>query len=186
MKVSIITVCLNAADVLKKTIESIAWQSYGNMEYLIIDGGSTDGSLDIIRSNSGLINRWISEKDKGIFDAMNKGIDMATGEVTAFMNAGDRYSHPDAVRLSVELFTKTGADIVYGNCSYVNGKSCWDIDYSGIHLEDYYKSVVLCHQAIFTKTSLLRTHKFDTRYKICGDYKQLLGFVSEEIGRAHV
>lgn len=88
-KISVITVCYNAADTLEKTIQSVLGQTYPNIEYIIIDGGSTDGTVDIIHKYTDRIAYWVSEPDGGIYDAMNKGIERATGEWINFMNAGD-------------------------------------------------------------------------------------------------
>ena len=88
-KISVITVCFNAAHVLEKTIISVVNQTYPNVEYIVVDGGSNDGTLDIIKKYETQIDKWISEPDNGIFDAMNKGIRMASGEWLNMMNAGD-------------------------------------------------------------------------------------------------
>ncbi|RXE60893.1 glycosyltransferase, partial [Muribaculaceae bacterium Isolate-001 (NCI)] len=90
-KITVVTVCYNAVKEIEKTIQSVISQTYDNVEYIIVDGGSTDGTLDIIRKYSSRITRWVSEPDKGIFDAMNKSAHMATGEYINFMNAGDLF-----------------------------------------------------------------------------------------------
>lgn len=91
MKISVVTVCYNAADTIEKTILSVLNQTYHDIEYIIIDGGSTDGTVEIIRKYADKIAYWVSEPDKGIYDAMNKGIEVATGEWLNFMNAGDLF-----------------------------------------------------------------------------------------------
>ena len=90
MKISIITVSYNAAKTIEQTISSVVNQTYQDIEYIIIDGGSTDGTMDIIRKYEDRIAYWISEPDKGIYDAMNKGIDVATGDYVYFLGADDR------------------------------------------------------------------------------------------------
>ena len=100
MKVSVITISYNAVSVIEDTIQSVLNQSYKDIEYIIIDGGSTDGTVDIIKKYQDKINYWVSEPDNGIYDAMNKGIDKATGEWINFMNAGD-YFHSN---LTLENF----------------------------------------------------------------------------------
>ena len=91
MKVSIITVCYNSAKTIEHTIKSVAGQDYGNIEYIIIDGGSTDGTLDIIDRYKDKISVLVSEPDEGIYDAMNKGISIASGELIGMINSDDWY-----------------------------------------------------------------------------------------------
>ena len=91
MKVSIITISYNAEKTLEQTIKSVINQTYKNIEYIIIDGGSTDNTLNIINNNEAKITKWISEPDKGLYDAMNKGAELAQGDYLIFMNAGDTF-----------------------------------------------------------------------------------------------
>lgn len=95
VKISVITVCYNAVDTLEKTIQSVLEQTYHNIEYIIIDGGSTDGTVEIIHRYVDYLAYWVSEPDRGIYDAMNKGIERATGEWVNFMNAGDYFYNYD-------------------------------------------------------------------------------------------
>ena len=105
--ISVVTVCYNAADTIEKTMLSVLNQTYHDIEYIIIDGGSTDGTVEIIRKYADRIAYWVSEPDKGIYDAMNKGIKVATGEWINFMNAGDEFV--DANVLDKLFFAKTVA-----------------------------------------------------------------------------
>jgi len=111
--VSIVTVVYNRVNQLEETILSVLNQQFDKFEYIIIDGGSTDGTIDLIRKYEDRIAYWISEKDKGIYDAMNKGIDAAKGKWINFMNCGDRFM-PDALS-SVFSEDHNGADIVFGD-----------------------------------------------------------------------
>ena len=95
MKLSVITINFNNRDGLRKTIESVVKQTYKDFEYIIIDGGSTDGSVDVIKEYADKIDYWVSEPDKGIYNAMNKGIDVAKGEYCIFMNSGDVFFSND-------------------------------------------------------------------------------------------
>ena len=113
-KISVVTVSLNRCSELEGTIKSVLAQSYPNLEYLIIDGGSDDGSVDLIRQSSSRIQYWVSEPDHGIYDAMNKGTRAATGEWIVFMNAGDRF-HDDAVVADMFAEPHNDADLVYGH-----------------------------------------------------------------------
>lgn len=111
--VSIVTVVLNDKAGLEKTIESVLNQTYDNIEYTIIDGGSTDGSTDILRSCADRLDYWVSEPDEGISDAFNKGIRSATGDIVGILNAGDWYE-PDAVSNVVNVFLTSDPDIIHG------------------------------------------------------------------------
>ena len=101
VRLSVITVCYQAAEMLQKTIDSVSQQDYKPLEYIVVDGGSTDATLDIIARHQDIITRWVSEPDRGIYDAMNKGVTMATGEWVIFMNAGDTFAAPDVLRRSL-------------------------------------------------------------------------------------
>jgi glycosyltransferase involved in cell wall biosynthesis len=118
MKISVITVVFNNADTLLQTIQSVAGQIGGHVEYIVIDGGSTDGSLEIIKEHQALITKWISESDKGIYDAMNKGIAMATGDVIGFLNADDVYASSHVLQAVAENIAD--ADVLYGDLQYRN------------------------------------------------------------------
>jgi putative colanic acid biosynthesis glycosyltransferase len=113
-KISIVTVNLNMHDGLEATFTSVAAQTYPNVEYLVIDGGSTDGSVDAIRENASRIDYWVSETDDGLYDAMNKGVRAASGEWIIFMNAGDHFHHENAVA-KVFQEAHSDADLVYGH-----------------------------------------------------------------------
>jgi len=101
--ITVITVVLNGEKALEETIKSVISQTYPNVEYIIIDGGSTDGTLDIIKKYEDYIDYWVSEPDKGIYDAMNKGVDLTTGQWINFINAGDRFYDEDLIE---EIFSK--------------------------------------------------------------------------------
>ncbi len=111
-KLSVITVNLNNADGLLRTIESVLSQTFSSIQFIVIDGASTDGSVDIVKSNESKIDFWISEKDSGVYNAMNKGIVKATGEYLIFMNSGDSFIDNDIVRRVFE--ENSTADIIYG------------------------------------------------------------------------
>ena len=117
--ISIITVVYNSASLLEATIRSVVEQSYPNIEYIIVDGASSDGSLAIIQAYESQISRWVSEPDKGLYDAMNKGLDLATGDFVWFMNAGDHLHHKDTV---MKMIAQMGpdTDILYGEVLLVD------------------------------------------------------------------
>ena len=157
-KVSVITICRNAVGEIATTILSVIEQSYANLEYLIVDGASTDGTVEQIQIHGGDRVRWISERDEGIYDAMNKGVSLASGEWVIFMNAGDRFFSSDSLRqlLSTPL---TDLDVVYGD-----HEVRYPRDFSRIQrargIETLWKGMVCSHQAMVCRTQLLRERPF--------------------------
>lgn len=120
MKITIITVVYNGAATVRDSIESVLNQTYPDIEYIVIDGNSTDNTADIIRSYGSRITRFVSEPDKGLYDAINKGLALATGDVIGLINADDFYKHNQVVEKVVALFEKTNCDAVYGDVIYVD------------------------------------------------------------------
>ena len=114
MKISVVTVCYNSVNTIEETMLSVLNQTYPDIEYIIIDGGSTDGTVDIIRKYAARLGYWISEPDKGIYDAMNKGIAAATGDYINFMNSGDMFASNDVLS-SFKNFVSDDPEIVYGD-----------------------------------------------------------------------
>jgi len=127
MKISIITVCLNSAKHLSDCIDSVRRQSYNNIEYIIVDGKSTDGTVDIIRENMDIIDHFISETDRGMYDAINKGIKMATGDVIGILNSDDMFANSDVVSEINACFCQTGTDSLYGDLVYVDPQNAFSI-----------------------------------------------------------
>jgi glycosyltransferase len=123
MKVSIITVTKNSAKHLSDCISSVRRQNYKNIEYIIVDGLSTDKTLDIIRKNESFIDYWISEADRGMYDAINKGISLATGDIIGILNSDDMLASADAIRSIVDCFETTGTESVYGDLVYVDAEN---------------------------------------------------------------
>ena len=119
MKISIITVCYNSSETIEDTIQSVASQNYPNIEYIIVDGLSKDSTVDIIKKHSDVVSKWVSEKDKGIYDAMNKGIAMATGDIIGILNADDVYTNNEVLSYVVKQFEDQNVQGVYGDLKYV-------------------------------------------------------------------
>lgn len=117
MRISIITVSYNSAGTIERTIKSVIQQDYGDVEYIVIDGGSTDGTVDVIRKYEKKIFFWLSEPDEGIYDAMNKGIRRATGEIIAFLNSDDWYQK-NILSEVAEQFQDNNTQIVCGDVYY--------------------------------------------------------------------
>jgi glycosyltransferase involved in cell wall biosynthesis len=175
MTLSIITVNLNNVAGLQQTIDSVLTQSsLQDVEYIIIDGGSTDGSIDIIKSNEAGISEWISEKDKGIYNAMNKGLAKATGNYLMFLNSGDTlYSKDTLERILPSL---DGTDIVYGSfvLVYPDGKKIEERNNKEISLLSFLdRERHLCHQSVFMSRASIEKAggKFDESLKIVADWK---------------
>lgn len=120
LKISIITVCRNARDVIEQTLRSVLSQTYPGIEYIIVDGASTDGTMEIINRWRDSVAHLISEPDEGIYDAMNKGITAATGEIIYFLNAGDRLTDETVIETVIRAFESCETQIVYGRALYDN------------------------------------------------------------------
>ena len=164
-EITIITVTFNAVDSIEKIILSVIAQDFRNKEYIIIDGGSTDGTLDIIKRYESHIDHWISEPDKGIYDAMNKGLSIANGEWISFMNAGDVFASSTVISNLFRAHTTKDTLCVYGNHTLkYNEKSETIVALPPRFMK---KRIAFCHQA-----SILRNmgFRFRTDLKICADY----------------
>lgn len=174
MKVSVITVCRNAAEDLKRTLQSVAEQAGADMEYLVVDGLSNDGTADLLHeyepvfAAAGIPFRYVSERDSGTYDAMNKGADMAQGDWIIYMNAGDAFYAPDTLRTFWEHPVASDIGYCYGDTYKV-----WDFG-GGIETpEEGMKDnpyMPFCHQSVFVRAELMRTYRFDTAYRIVADF----------------
>lgn len=166
--ITIITVCYNASSELVKTINSVRELLYQPIEYIVIDGNSKDNTIDIINNNKNIITAWKSEPDKGLYDAMNKGISMATGEWICFMNAGDVFMTPDVLNKVFEHKIPDEVGVIYGDVC---------LDYSPYGkvvkrmngLTGKKESTDICHQSTFTRAALLKANPYDLTYKIASD-----------------
>ncbi len=167
---SIVTVVYNSEKYLEKTVKSVINQTYDNIEYIIIDGDSSDDTLKIIKSYEKYINRWMSEPDKGIYDAMNKGVNNASAEWVIFMNAGDVF-YDDFVLEKIEKYLITSNDVCYG--SVVKNIHGFDILESPGSLDSLWKGMVFSHQSCFLKRSILLKYPFDVNLKVAADFKQI-------------
>ncbi|MGF7214315.1 glycosyltransferase involved in cell wall biosynthesis [Spirosoma lacussanchae] len=182
MKVSIITVVYNGAEHIRDCIESILNQTYADIEYIVVDGQSTDGTVDIVKSYGTRIARFISEPDKGLYDAMNKGIGLATGDVIGLLNADDFYRHDRVVDHVVATFQRSDSDAVYGDMLYVDRNDT-------NRLRRYWRSGWYSpnaflwgwmpgHLSFFAKRQLYVQHGlFRLDLKSAADYELLLRFI---------
>lgn len=174
LKISIITVSYNAAATIEQAISSVVNQTYKNIEYIIIDGGSTDGTVDIIRKYEDRIAYWVSEPDKGIYDAMNKGIDAATGDYVYFLGADDALLSKDIVWGITTDIVRTNADL-YSYGVYIVDNRGKQKYYSNAHAKRNSNLVdMVPHQGMFVRYKLIKYFQFDTHYKVSADYKFFL------------
>jgi glycosyltransferase involved in cell wall biosynthesis len=164
--ITVITVVYNGEKTLERTIQSVINQTYKNIEYIIIDGASTDKTLDIIKKYEDWIDYWISELDEGIYPAMNKGIDLATGEWINFMNADDCFFDNTVIE-KVFFVSKDNYAVVYGNVVFKSAIYT-RLKYPK-NLKKLSKGLVFSHQSSFIKTDVMKKYKYDTSFKICAD-----------------
>lgn len=173
--VTIVTVVFNDARQIEATIQSVISQAYGNIEYLVIDGGSDDGTLDILRKYEDRIDYWVSERDSGIYDAMNKGIDLAGGNWINFMNAGDSLFNESTISLIFSDMAKThGVDVIYGDVLIVYPQ------YGGMNkirkagrLSDLWKGMQFSHQSALIAAEYIKSNKFNPVYRLAADFDLL-------------
>lgn len=176
ISVSLVTVCFNSVATIRETLESIRRQAYPHLEYIVVDGGSTDGTLDIIEEYRPLISQLVSEPDNGIYDAMNKGLRLATGDVVGIVNSDD-YLEDGAVRLVVDVYAQSGADIICGGIHEFDAAQGYrqlilpPLD-AVKHLQNF---LSVPHPAVFVaRDTYRRIGLFDTRFPITADYHFLL------------
>ncbi|MBL7129384.1 MAG: glycosyltransferase [Ignavibacteria bacterium] len=171
MNFSIITVVYNSESALEKTIKSITEQVFKDIEYIVIDGGSTDGTVDIIKKYEKSISLWISEQDKGIYDAMNKGLKKATGDYVWFLNAGDEIYSSDILSFINTL--GNDADAYYGEVEYIDedgknlGTRTLKKPPENLSWRDLDKGMVVSHQSIIVKRD--KAAYYNLHYKYCSD-----------------
>ena len=179
LKISIITVSFNSAITIRDTIESIISQDYNNIEYIIIDAGSNDGTLDIIKEYEDRISYFTSEYDNGIYDGMNKGIAAATGDIVGILNSDDFYPNSFVISNVASTFEKQDCDAVYGDLVYVK---FFDIDkivrywQSGLYtIEKIKNGWMLPHPTFFVKKYLYDKYGYyNTDLKTAADYKMII------------
>ena len=179
LKISIITVSFNSVETIRDTIKSIISQDYENIEYILIDAGSTDGTLDIIKEYEGYINYFSSEEDDGIYDGMNKGISVASGEVVGILNSDDFYPNSYIVSNVARTFEKRNCDAVYGDLVYVK---FYDTDKIVRYWQSGNYSVkkikngwMLPHPTFFVKREMYEKYGYyNTELKSAADYEMIL------------
>lgn len=181
MKISIVTVVFNEVEFIKDCINSVVRQDYPDIEYIVIDGGSTDGTTGLILENAEGISRFCSEKDEGLYDALNKGIELATGEVVGILHADDVFAHEQVLSRIAARFKESGAEAVYGHMNYISRKG---------HPRVYRKWIsepflpermtsgwMPPHPALFIKRTLFQQlGPYRLKFGTCADYELMLRY----------
>jgi len=172
--ITVITVVFNNASQLEKTIKSVLSQSYVNIEYIIIDGGSNDGTFGILQKYSEKIDFWISEPDKGIYDAMNKGIEKATGSWINFMNSDDEFYSKDSIGEIFYDHICDSIEIIYGDVVASDNVTSQDLMIKAKPIKQLWKEMCFSHQSCFIRKETLMKYMFNLKYSIAADYFLLL------------
>ena len=180
--ISIITVVYNGEDFIEDAIKSVLNQTYKNIEYIIIDGKSTDNTLNIVKKHEDKISKIISEKDNGLYDAMNKGIKLATGDIIGIINSDDFFSYKNLFEDIINTFSRDDVDIVYSDLVYVDPKNTdKTIRYWKSKKQKPFKTGWHPpHPTMFVKKSFYEKYGyFDTDFKIAADYELMLRFIEK-------
>lgn len=181
-KITVITVVYNNKETIVDALESVFSQSYKNVEHIVIDGGSTDGTVEAIRAFEDKIEKFVSEPDEGIYDALNKGIALATGDIVGFLNSDDVYAHDRVLEKIVKAFQHEKADSVYGDLNYVKRD---DISQVVRHWKSHTFSIKKLrhgwmppHPTFYVKREIYEKYGgFDTGFEIAADYDSILRFL---------
>jgi len=187
MKISIITIVYNNAEYIEQCIQSVVNQDFGNTEYIVIDGGSTDGTQEIIEKYRDKISFYISEKDSGLYNALNKGIRRATGDIVGILHSDDLFFEKNTLTKIAKIFSQTDADLVYANGQYVDKQNINKVKriYPSKNFKKKYLKFgwIPLHTTIFTKREIFEKYGFyDETYSIASDYEISLGwFLNDEI-----
>jgi glycosyltransferase len=180
MRVSIITVSLNAAKTISATLSSVASQTYPDIEHIVVDGGSTDGTQDVVKGFQH-VAKFVSETDNGLYDAMNKGLTLSTGEIVVILNADDFYAHAGIIDKVVACFEEKQVDAIYGDLVYVNAdytKIIRKWEAGNFNRNQFYKGWMVPHPTFFVKRECYeKWGYFDTSLKYAADYELMLRFM---------
>ena len=182
MKISLLTVSYNSAATIRDTIESIRKQDYPAIEYIVVDGNSTDGTVDIVKEHSTFITRWISEPDRGIYDAMNKALQLATGEVVGILNSDDFYFSNNIISQVAAAFNEPQIDAVFGDLVFVDPdnlqKTVRTYSSAKWNPSKFARGFMPAHPTFFVRRKYYEQFGlFKTNYKIAADYELLIRFL---------
>ena len=184
MKISIITPTFNSAETIEDTIKSVLSQEYSDIEHIVVDGKSTDNTLDIIKRYEKKISKIISEPDRGVYDAMNKGINLATGEIVGILNSDDFYASDTAIVKVAEMINKRNADCCWGDLLYVDKKDKNKIirewNSSEFKKGKFQKGWMPPHPTFFVRRKIYKKYgKFNLNFPISADYELMLRFLEK-------
>jgi glycosyltransferase involved in cell wall biosynthesis len=185
LKISIITVTFNAESVIDDSIHSIISQDYDNKEIIIIDGLSIDETISKINSFKNKIDIFLSEKDLGIYDAMNKGLELASGDFVIFMNAGDFFFSNDTISKVVNFITQKNA-IYYGNAIYISEDKNLKYERGGVFNKFRLASTNICHQTIFYPKTVYKSEKYNINYRLFADWEYNMRCCKNNIRFLHI
>ncbi|MBK3516564.1 glycosyltransferase family 2 protein [Carboxylicivirga marina] len=179
---SIVTIVYNGIETLQKTIDSIANQSYSAIEYIIIDGASSDGTINLIKDNEASVSKWISEPDNGLYDAMNKGLKMASGDYVWFINSGDEIYNRMSIEHMVNGFNDNWPDVIYGDTVMIDSEGH---EIGGRRLQppkdlswkDFKNGMLVSHQSILVSTKIAKL--YNTKYRFSADFEWCLQALME-------
>lgn len=188
MKVSIITVSFNSAKTITDTIKSVLSQDFPQIEYIVVDGGSSDGTVEIIKQYEDQIAHWVSEKDRGMYDAMNKGIALATGDVIGILNSDDVYMNTHVVSELMELMQTKRAQVVFADLILVDQDNPQKVlryyDSGHFHPNKFKYGWMPAHPTVFVKRELYEAvGHFSTAYQIAADYEMLIRILAIQRAR---
>ena len=182
LKVSIITVVRNNKETIKYAIDSVLNQTYKDIEYIVVDGASTDGTVEVVKSYGGKITKFISEKDYGLYDAMNKGISLATGNIVGILNSDDFYVDNNVVKQVVREFNNRGVDSVFADLVYISPSNINKVvryfDSSQFKPSLFSYGLMPAHPTFFVKKSIYEKYgNFHTNFKNAADFDLLARFI---------
>ena len=169
--ISVITIVRNCVSTLESTMKSVLGQTYPRVEYIVVDGGSTDGTAEIIRRYADRVARWCSEPDRGVSHALNKGAEFATGDLLIYMNAGDSFVDNEALQRAVEAISCAAVDlrrtIFYGDALFLEGARATRLE---ANHEMLGRDSALCHQSVLIGADIQKSHPYDERFAVAMDY----------------
>jgi len=185
-KISLITVTYQSSDTLSATIESVRRQTFSNFEYIVVDGGSTDATIDLLKKNSDVVDKWVSEPDRGIYDAMNKGIDLAEGELVGFIHADDVFATPDVLGNIDLRFKEADFHLLYGDLEYVRSDNPEKVvrywRSGSFRRQQLQRGWMPPHPTVYVSRKFFqKVGQFNIGYRISADYEWLLRALSNPV-----